>query len=252
MKIEYSIVSPGTERFGSNGYMSVSELSADGKRYLAPIPHNAEHLIVSADCLEIDSNYSIESIAVARFQMITALALSQINFTKRDRILILGAGPIGVAAYLECKRKCIENVMISTRRIDLIGHYEDNLRFTQQCITFKPTVILECTGENVIIEGNYQNIAHGGSFLLIGTPRKNPTIDLLFVHRNNIKIIGSHELQFSKYLRKKEFNRIMEWHKSALVNLSPYIRFHPNDPALIQKICEHAFFEPFHIIRHII
>ena len=96
MKIEYNLISRGTEsQSDCSGYMAISE-RVDGKRYILPLKHSVKSVDSIIDgSLTVKKQLSICQIAVARFMLISKLFLDRIKIKKDERILVVGCGCVG-------------------------------------------------------------------------------------------------------------------------------------------------------------
>ena len=75
--IEYTIVSRGTEKYGSKGYMGITTINKE-KRLLVLAKHFDKYIDTYKDSFGISSKYSIENIAVSRFELMSALAINPV------------------------------------------------------------------------------------------------------------------------------------------------------------------------------
>ncbi|MCF0124967.1 MAG: hypothetical protein HUJ68_04305 [Clostridia bacterium] len=87
LKIEYSIISRGTEKYGSKGYMGISEVKK-GKRYFVLSKHYEKEVQTLKDSFEFDDIYSIENITLSRFEIIPKITLDNKKDFINERIII--------------------------------------------------------------------------------------------------------------------------------------------------------------------
>lgn len=251
--IEYSIVSIGTENAGSHGYMSVTEACADGNRYICPLPHFVQEISkMDSNYLKISNNLSIKLIALARFQLIAALGISYVDINTFDNICVVGAGAIGVTAYLELVRFNKENISILTRR-EFNENYliESGFKISSHQMS-QYDCIIECTGEGKVLSELIEHVKFHTTILLMGTPRNEHFINGLSVQRKNLTIIGCHELNgIGIETRQNTLNDIVKWYElDANKKYNRFVHIHKGDKEILRDILTHKFEEPIHVLEY--
>lgn len=214
VKIEYSILSRGTESAsGSDGYMAITELYKN-HRYILPIPHNVRYAKIDKEKgLHFSAKYSVEFAAFCRFQLISKLGLLKLGrIPKKENILILGSGAIAHTTYIDLQISNFSNIYMNTRREDFKSSLikDDNIIISLNDIP-KFKYIIDTTGNCNILSEVLCAISPGTYLLLLGTPRLGPELNLLDIHRKNLNIIGGHELTgVSNLKRQKIFNTLLK------------------------------------------
>ena len=214
-EIEYNIVSRGTEKSGSKGYMAITK-KINKSRYLIVQGHENKNITCFKDSLKC-YNYDIEIIAFSRFEMISALALSRINF--KDNILLCGLGNIGISALMYLLDNNYKNIDIYTKDIKpyientikkLNKKYNSNIKLVNEIGKYE--TYIDTTGVSTVIEMIFKDIKTFKTIFLIGTPREsNYLIDPLLIHRNNLLVVGGHELRgVEKSDRVKLFEKLLK------------------------------------------
>ena len=240
MRSEYSIVSIGTEKYGSGGYISISEI-VHNKRYIVPLNHDIDIISDVKEALVVPSELSIELIALSRFQLIPSLARN-IQWKEISNALVIGGGALGFATYLELKRNNIKKVELVSRRDALRKKYEANFEICdwlnvnwQEYDTF-----FECTGESENIKQIFENISYSSSIYLLGTPREGPYVNVLDIHRKNLKVIGAHELNGVPQKKRQEFlSEITAFYKGlAIQGKYELVRQHNYSEKKLKEILE--------------
>ena len=99
LKIEYTIISRGTEKYGSKGYMGISEVKK-GKRYFVLSKHYEKEVKTLKDSFEFDDIYNIENITLSRFEIIPKITLDNKKDFINERIIICGLGNVGFASLI--------------------------------------------------------------------------------------------------------------------------------------------------------
>lgn len=251
MKAEYSIVSIGTEKSGSRGYMCVSEC-VDGKRYIVPLNHDISEINDLTSALIVPGDLSIESIALSRFQLIPALAKNY-KWREINNALVIGGGALGFATYFELKRNNVQRVEIASRRGELKSKYGNLVEFTKWGdLNYNDyDTFFECTGEKEVIGQLLKMVPNLSVLYLIGTPRYGPDINVLDIHRKNLQIIGAHELNGIHLKKRQEcIVEITRYYQNAVTSYSKEIvRVHQYSDDVLDSILRHKYLEPIHVIK---
>lgn len=219
-EIEFSIISKGTERAGSPGYMAVTYCDADKKRKIVPVPHGIIKYFYKGDCLDVREDVGIAKIAFSRFQLITAVMYEKNRkyFNKNDSILVIGSGSVGFTACMELCRQGHKEIYLLSRenkkiRTDIFRDvYGVNLKLTSDMEKVKDLeYIIDATGNSEVLREVIGLCSPFSTIFILGTPRKNTAIDSLMVHRKSIRLIGGHELiGLTNKERNYIFNEILK------------------------------------------
>ena len=88
---------------------------------------------------------------------------------------------------------------------------------------------IDTTGVSSVLQNIFENIKFNKDIFLIGTPRESKfLIDPLLIHRNNLRIIGGHELRgIDKKTRQDTFKELLQINKdkkylNKLINITQY------------------------------
>lgn len=219
-KIEYSIISRGTERYGSKGYMSVSQ-KIDGSRYLLVQDHNEKRVVNYKDSLMCYS-YDIRNISLSRFELIPSLVLDRNKF--KDNILICGLGNVGISTLIYLLDNNYKNIDVYTN--NLSEYVKEGIKLLNKNYDVKINLLdniekeyntyIDTTGVSDVLKKIFNNISFNKDIFLIGTPREGSfLIDPLLIHRNNLRVIGGHELRgIDRNLRQNTFLELLEKNKN--------------------------------------
>ena len=209
MKIEYNIVSFGTEQQASSaGYMAITELAAGG-RYILPVAHNVSETNNLNGALTVKKETGIEKIVLARFGLMTQLFLEKTNLNKNQNILVVGAGCVGFACVQMLLLNGYKNVCFTnkTTKLEIAGAkyiQKQNLNYEDF------DVIIDATGSASAIKDIFDKCKPCSSIVLLGTCRENGNVDVLNIHRKNLVVYGAHELSgFSDEYRQKVFEKTL-------------------------------------------
>ena len=232
-EIDYSIISRGTEKNGSKGYMSVSKI-IDGSRYLLVQDHKEKNIISFKDSLNC-YDYDICNIAFSRFELIPHLVLNRNNF--KDNILICGLGNVGLTTLVYLLDNNYKMIDIYTN--DLNQYVIEGIKILNENYDIKLNLVdkidkeyntyIDTTGASSVLKNIFENIKFNKDIFLIGTPRESKyLIDPLLIHRNNLKIIGGHELRgIDKKTRQDTFKELLQINKDKkyldkLISITQY------------------------------
>lgn len=251
LKIEYTIISRGTEKYGSKGYMGISE-AKDGKRYFVLSKHYEKTVQTLNDCFYFNDIYSIESITLSRFELISKLALEEKKNFVKEKIIICGLGNVGFATliylldlgYKEIDIVAKNNIEKVENAINEFNNkYTANLRLVSEIANYN--TYIEATGKSSVIKEIIGNVKEHSSIFLLGTPREGEyLIDPLQIHRKNINIFGGHELTGHCWEeRNRYFIELLEKNKDK--ELRDFVNIYDASPNIVDKVLERKnnFFE---------
>ena len=242
--IEYSIVSRGTEKYGSQGYMGITTIDKN-KRLLVLSKHGDKYIDTYKDSFGISSKYNIENIAVSRFELMSALAINPVLNIVKDNILIIGFGNIGFTCLLYLLKKGYRNINILTRNVKsfqtegldkLNDLYKIKMKFVTEYSKYDSYI--EATGSSEVIKNIIENTENNSTIIFLGTPRdESYLINPLDINRRNLKLIGGHELNgHSLEERRKLFNEILN--ENSEKDLKNYVSIYEEREDIVKDILE--------------
>ena len=242
--IEYTIVSRGTEKYGSKGYMGITTINKE-KRLLVLAKHFDKYIDTYKDSFEISSKYSIENIAVSRFELMSALAINPVINLIKDNILIVGFGNIGFTTLLYLLKKGYKNISILTRNIKefqikaverLKVKYNANIKFVEEYKNYN--CYIEATGSSEVIKNIVENAEYSSTIIFLGTPRDDEyLISPLDINRRNLRIIGGHELNgHTREERDVLFKELLK--ENDIDDLKQYVNIYMSNANIVNKILE--------------
>ena len=251
LKVEYTIISRGTEKYGSKGYMGISE-SKKRKRYFVLARHYENEIITLKDAFEFEDIYSIENIVLSRFELISKIVLDDKKDFIKGKIIISGLGNVGFSALiylLDNGYKDIdilinkEREYIRTTIIELKSKYGANINMVNKILNYN--TYIEATGKSSIINRIVNNSEEHSSIFLLGTPREGKyLIDPLDIHRKNINIFGGHELNGYDWKdRNDKFLYLLEKNKDK--ELKKLVNIYNESPNIVNSVLKRKknFFE---------
>lgn len=227
VKTKYSIISRGTEQYSKHGYMGISEPVLE-KQYILDIDHGVLESELNDHVLEFRANtYSLNNIAVSRFELISRLVFER--FKVKDNILILGFGNIGFTCLLSLLKFGYKNISVFTRNTNVdINLLEDKfsieVNFVKK-IDDSYVTYIDTTGSSKIIKEVIEQSSSLKDILILSTPRESRyLIDPLIINRKNLTIIGGHELNgIDKAWRNTFFKKILDENLNIEDILTSYV-----------------------------
>ncbi len=251
LKIEYTIISRGTEKYGSKGYMGISE-TKKGKRHFVLAKHYEKEVKTLNDSFEFDDIYSIENITLSRFELIPKITLDNKKNFINERIIICGLGNVGFASliylldlgYKEIhilinnNEKYVNNAITQLNNI-----YSSNINVVTKLSTYD--TYIEATGKSNIIKEIVESINENSSVFLLGTPREGTyLINPLEIHRKNINIFGGHELNGHSWENRNDcFIELLNKNKNK--ELKNFVNIYNEKNNIVNKVLQRKsnFFE---------
>jgi 2-desacetyl-2-hydroxyethyl bacteriochlorophyllide A dehydrogenase len=153
----------------------------------------------------VENVYSAEGLseiqaAMVEFLAIGAHAVRRAELGHGDRVLVTGAGPIGIGAALFARLAGAEVRLLdlSTRRLDLARRKFgfENVHASGAAALADDRadgfdVIFDATGSAKAIEAGFPLLAHGSSYVLISVVKDAITFEDAEFHKREARIIGS-------------------------------------------------------------
>ena len=244
--IEYTVVSRGTEKAGSKGYIGITKIE-NNKRLLVLAKHFDKYIDTYKDSFEIPAQYSIENIAISRFELMGAITIKPILNIIKDNILIIGLGNIGFTAMLYLLENNYKNISIITNKIEkyqaeaidsLNKEYNSNIKFVDN-YDFDYDTYIEATGCSEVIKNIVETAPNLSKIILLGVPREEKyLINPLDINRKNLMFIGGHELNgHTIEERRKIFEELLKINSKK--DLKSFVNVYHVKDDIIEKILEH-------------
>jgi 2-desacetyl-2-hydroxyethyl bacteriochlorophyllide A dehydrogenase len=163
-----------------------------------------EYLSVPAQFVHRAEGVSLDQAAMVEFLSIGAHSVRRADFQPGQKVLVVGTGPIGMAALLFAKLRGGIVTALDTRaeRVEfckkhlgaasgvLIGPDDvQQLSDLTQGEFFD--VVLDATGNARAIERGFQFVAHGGKYVLVSVVRDNITFSDPEFHKREATLLGS-------------------------------------------------------------
>lgn len=243
-EIEYTVVSRGTEKYGSKGYIGITTIN-NNKRLLVLSKHFDKYIDTYKDSFELSSKYNIENIAISRFELMSALTIKPILDSIKDNILLIGFGNLGFTNLIYLLKRGYKNISILTRNIkefqinaikELNEKYCSTIKFVDNYNNFD--VYIEMTGNSSVISNIIENANNMATIIFFGTPRDEEyMINPLDINRKNLKIIGGHELNgHTQEERNLLFQELLKENQDE--EFSKYVNIYKCNKNIVEKILE--------------
>lgn len=240
--IEYTIVSRGTEKYGSKGYMGISKV-IDGNRLFLLSKHYDKYIDTYKDSFKIPKKFDVENIAFSRFELMSALTIRKIENMIKDNILIIGLGSLGFTCLFYLLKLGFKNIKILTRNVKefqmeaiklLEERFNVKLELTNEFE--KNDTYIDATGNSEVIKNVFENANNGSNIILLGTPRdKEYFINPLDINRKSLAVFGGHELNGHTNEEREEilFELLNENDKEEF---SKFINIYKSNKNVVEKI----------------
>ena len=190
-----------------------------------------EYISVPTSSLVHTHTLSFDEIALVEPLAIGAHGIKRANVKQGEFVLIIGAGPIGLAAIEFAKIAGAKIIVIDVNEYRL-QFCKDNLKIDQTINAINdnvierlkeitnndmPSVVIDATGNLKAINEAFQYISHGGRFVLIGLQKGN----ISFSHPEFHKREGT--LMSSRNATREDFEHVISCVKSRQINALKYI-----------------------------
>lgn len=137
----------------------------------------------------------LEAAAMVEFLAIGAHAVRRGEVTAADRVLVTGAGPIGLGAALFAKERGAEVHLLDTTPARL--EQAAALGFEHLHAALGPEhaegfdVVLDATGHAGAMEAGFAHVGHGGTYVLISVVQDRISFSDPEFHKREMRLIGS-------------------------------------------------------------
>lgn len=162
--------------------------------------------------------------AMVEFLSIGAHGVRRGEIKSGDRVLVVGAGPIGLGAALfaqiaggsvaildvNASRICGAESLVKGAKGFVLGSNTD-AEIEQHTNSDMFDVVLDATGNKRAMEASLKYVAHGGSCVFISVVKDQITFDDPFFHAREMRIIGS------RNATKQDFNTVISSIKAGKI-----------------------------------
>jgi 2-desacetyl-2-hydroxyethyl bacteriochlorophyllide A dehydrogenase len=189
-----------------------------------------ERLTVPIAKLRQSYTLSFEQLALVEPLSIGAHAVRRAGPEPGEVILIIGAGPIGLAVAQSLIPLGVEVIVmdISDQRLEFcrnnlkLRHYIDGRsgplrelgRFLGQDL---PTIVFDCTGDKQSMQDAFNYVAHGGKLVFVGLFSGNLTFKDPDFHSREITLLST------RNATTEDFCRVIELMEAGEIDATPWI-----------------------------
>lgn len=187
---------------------AANQLEGLMKEYIA-IPHT--------NLFKVPSNFTPSEATFIEPLSIGAYSIKLANVNKKNKIAILGSGPIGLSTLLALKFKGIENILVTDKldyRLKIAEKFGAELILDADTSFIKDTLndydeVFECAGDQSALDSAVELLKPGGKLIIVGIPStdkiyfdsnsiRRKELQIINVRRQNNKMIEAIEI-FSRY-----------------------------------------------------
>jgi 2-desacetyl-2-hydroxyethyl bacteriochlorophyllide A dehydrogenase len=189
----------------------------------------AERLILPAANLIPAQGLDVDHCAAVEFLAIGAHAVRRGTIAKGDRVLVVGAGPIGLGAALfariaggdvtvhdrDPERLAVAQSVAGTK---LLPAGPDTLAAVMAMTDQEGfDVVLDATGSKAAIETGFDFVAHGGRYVLVSVVKEPITFQDPVFHRKEMTLLGSRNATAT------DFKHVMQAMQQGLIPMDRII-----------------------------
>lgn len=132
-----------------------------------------------------------------------------------DKVLVMGAGPIGLFTILMAKIQGA-HVEVAEPNAARLAFCEQNLGVSSASQTSYHTVI-DATGNKAAIESGFAKIAHGGQYILIGLQKEAISFIHPEFHKREATLMSSRNATIA------DFTYVMDLLRTQQIDVNPFI-----------------------------
>lgn len=190
-----------------------------------------EYIKLPAKYLHKSSSLTYDQLALIEPLAIGCHAVNRADIKEDDKVLVIGAGPIGLAAMQFAKIKKAQVVVMDIN--------EERLSFSKTSMKFDgsvnaksdrvlekireefagdlPTVVMDATGNPQSMKNTFEYVAHGGKIVFIGLYQGEFTFfDPLF-HKKEVTLLAS------RNALGEDFEQIIKLMEKGIIDTTPWI-----------------------------
>ncbi len=199
-----------------------------------------EYALVPSAYLHPSSTLSPEKLALVEPLSIGAHAVARSQVTQGERVLVVGAGPIGLAVTQFALLAGAEVIVldISEPRLQFcrsqwpqvvpINGRGDALAALQELVGEElPTLVFDATGSGQSMQNAFNYVAHGGRLVFVGLFQGNVSFHDPDFHRRELTLYSSRNATAT------DFQRIIAYLEEGRINLDPWITHRASSDTMI-------------------
>ncbi len=171
----------------------------------------------------------LAQLAIVETLCIGAHAVERAGLAAGERVLVIGAGPIGltVITFATLAGADVSVMELNPQRRDFcrqhlgITHFiEDVENVPNQLETMHgdlPTAVFDATGSAASMESAFGYVAHGGKLIFVGLVQGSLTFDDPNFHRRELTLLSS------RNATPADFRRVLDALEGGEINVAPWI-----------------------------
>ena len=189
-----------------------------------------EQFSVPVDKLLKADGVAVEHLALVEMLCIGAHAAKRARINPGEKVLVIGAGPIGLATaqFAKVAGADVMVMEVNETRLDfcaevlgidkLIDARSDAMgRVTSLLGGELPTLVFDCTGSAKSMGAAFDYVAHGGSLVLVGHITGDISFSDPHFHSRELTLLAS------RNATPDDFSRVIESLRAGTINLAPWI-----------------------------
>ena len=192
-----------------------------------------EYIVVEDRYILPGKGLTAEELALVEPLSIAAHGLRRAALKKGEKVLVMGAGPIGLFTILLAKIQGA-SVEVAEPNSSRLQFCVENLGVSEASATAYSAVI-DATGNLNAIESGFAKIAHGGKYVLIGLQKQAISFSHPEFHKREATLMSSRNATI------EDFEYVMNLFRDKKIQAAPFIshRFSKNQvPGIFTKINE--------------
>lgn len=184
----------------------------------------AEYVSVPEENVVPTGGISLADAAMIEFLAIGAHGVKRGNIQQQDRVLVTGAGPIGMSAIIFAKARGAHVTVMDTRE-DRLAFAVDRLMADQSLFADTSAeaevermtggdgfdVVIDATGNAIPMQRGFNFLAHGARYVLLSVVRQDITFSDPEFHKREATMIASRNAQpddFAEVVRQIEAGKV--------------------------------------------
>jgi 2-desacetyl-2-hydroxyethyl bacteriochlorophyllide A dehydrogenase len=192
-----------------------------------------EYIVVEDRYILPGKGLSAEELALVEPLSIAAHGLRRADLKPGEKVLVMGAGPIGLFTILLAKIQGA-SVEVAEPNSSRLQFCVENLGVSEASATAYSTVI-DATGNLHAIESGFAKMAHGGKYVLIGLQKQSISFSHPEFHKREATLMSSRNATI------EDFEYVMNLFRDKKIQADTFIshRFSKNQvPGIFTKINE--------------
>lgn len=161
---------------------------------------------------------SLDQLALVEMLGIGAHAVARSGLSANEEVLVVGAGPIGLAVvqFALAARGRVRVLEISPARREFVGRFGvETLAAPDDRLA---DVVFDATGSAAAMEQSLARVAHGGRLVFVGLVQSSVSIDDPLFHRREMTLLATRN-------SSNDFPRIIRMIEQGLINTAPWITY---------------------------